>query len=550
MKKILVLLIVVCSTLVAQRTESSSFSLRVKYGNNKWGGFATTTQNESGFLTGVIYGNDSLSLGVSSHLHASFLNSFSDNYWKQVKGEISKMPRTGWEETVTKMIVYSFYPKRTLTDSLLVYCKYITYTLKSVKAVNDYNYDIVYSEEFLKVQLNEEVKASFIQSQFPKAEVNLKIVQGDENFELTNHVDKSPFPFEEVRLKDYAEKSQLSENGILFGIDLVRTDRNGNKVILKRTDFPLKSFLLNTGTESIPEFKTLYYGFIEVPVQIYNPAKLTLFNNSNKSKKNSFCSVYVIPLVKEKNNYNLELIISRGDNSGNYSYSKKVTLAAGEKINIELQPDNWRYEEVVEGERMQLNSEEDYNKYVKDYLILTLEEGKDSFKDKSQTNNRDDTKAKYVETRTQADYERISLGNELHSLATNAVNYCYSKNRSLKNWEIPAAYRQNGFNIYRVTDINNGIEIEATGRAIGNDKVTPVRSTIKITSNKHKIVNHRVNSGESIYDIAKKYNVTVGQLMSWNNNLHSKKIVAGRRLIVYDPSDVNKLTISQVEIKN
>ena len=78
------------------------------------------------------------------------------------------------------------------------------------------------------------------------------------------------------------------------------------------------------------------------------------------------------------------------------------------------------------------------------------------------------------------------------------------------------------FNIYRVTDINNGIEIEATGRAIGNDKVTPVRSTIKITSNKHKIVNHRVNSGESIYDIAKKYNVAVGQLMSWNNNLHSK----------------------------
>ncbi|MBI3123365.1 MAG: LysM peptidoglycan-binding domain-containing protein [Ignavibacteriales bacterium] len=548
MKKILVLLIVVCSTLVAQRTESSSFSLRVKYGNNKWGGFATTTQNESGFLTGVIYGNDSLSLGVSSQLHASFLNSFSDNYWKQVKGEISKTPRTGWEETVTKMIVYSIYPKRTLTDSLLVYCKYITYTLKSVKAVNDYNYDIVYSEEFLKVLLNEEVKASFIQSQFPKAEVNLKIVQGDENFELTNHVDKSPFPFEEVRLKDYAEKSQLSENGILFGIDLVRTDRNGNKVILKRTDFPLKSFLLNTGTESIPEFKTLYYGFIEVPVQIYNPAKLTLFNNSNKSKKNSFCSVYVIPLVKEKNNYNLELIISRGDNSGNYSYSKKVTLAAGEKINIELQPDNWRYEEVVEGERMQLNSEEDYNKYVKDYLILTLEEGKDSFKDKSQTNNRDDTKAKFVETRTQADYERSSLSDQLYILAKNAIDYCYSKKKEPRNWEIPREYMKYGLGIYRIFDTDNGIEIEGVGRAIGNDKISPVKLVIRVISQR-KATTHYVKNGESVRTIAAKYRVSSNQIIS-KNRLKSQKISVGQKLIIDEPSSRNNLVISQVEVKN
>ncbi len=549
MKKLIIFMVIFSAVLIAQRTETSKFSLKVKYENNKSGGFAASTQNENGFLTSVIYGNDSLALGVMSHLHVFYLNSFSDNYWSYIKGDISQTARNGSEEKATKMIIYSFYPKRTLTDTILVYCKYITYTLKSIKAPDDYNYDVVYSEEFIKVLLNEEVKVSFIQSQFPKSKVSLKIIAGEEDFEKIQVVDKSPYPFEESKIRDLAKKSQISAKEISFGIDLVRTNRNGNQIILKRTDFPLKSFSVNTGSESVGDVKTLYYGFIEVPFQIYNLEKMELFDQSNKSRNKSFYSVYIIPIAKEKNSYSLELIISQGDNSGNYSYSKKLDLPVGEKINIELQPDNWRYEEVVRGEKLKLNSEEDYNKYVKDYLILSLEEGVINNESKSLSSNREtNTKAKYVETRTQADYERMSLGNELHTLATHAVNFCYSSKRNIKSWDIPEAYRKNGFIIYRLTDIVNGIEIEAVGRAIGNDKVTPVRSVVKVTSQR-KSTTHYVKSGESVSTIAKKYGVSVQQIKS-RNNLKSNRFSVGQKLIIDEPFSRNNLVISQVEVKN
>ncbi len=532
--------------MVAQQIESSNYTLKLNYGSNKRAGSYTTIQNESGFLTGVIYGNDSLSLGVSSSFHSSYLNSFSDNYWKQVKGDNSQFPESNEDWKVKKVIIYSFYPKRTLSDSLLVYCKYITYTLKSVNSMNNSNYDIEYSEEFIKVLQSEYFTTSFIQSNFSMSPISLRIVEGDQPSEKTNLIDKSPFPFEDVRLKDYAKKSQVFQNDLIFGIDLIRTDRSGNKIILKRTDFPLKSFSLNTGSESLPEVKTLFYGFIEVPFQIYNPDKLNLFNISKKSKKSSFYSVYLIPLSKEKNSYNLEFIISRGDNNGNYSYSKKLNLAIGEKINIELQPDNWRYEEVVEGERMQLNSEEDYNKFVKDYLILTLDEGS---KEKSQTNNRNESnKAKYVETRSKEEVDRDYVKSELQYLSKQAVDYCYATNNSIKNWQIPNEFRKSSYGIYRVFKIADGIEIEGEGKLVGNDKTTPIRSVIKVTSQR-KSTTHYVKSGESVRTIAAKYRVTSNQIVS-RNRLKSQKISVGQKLVIDDPSGRNNLVISQVEVKN
>ncbi|MDP2038733.1 MAG: LysM peptidoglycan-binding domain-containing protein, partial [Ignavibacteria bacterium] len=376
----------------------------------------------------------------------------------------------------------------------------------------------------------------------------LKIIAGEDNSEKIQLVDKSPFPFEESKIKDLAKKSQISTKEISFGIDLVRTNRNGNQIILKRTDFPLKSFSVNT--ESVVDVKTLYYGFIEVPFQIYNPEKMNLFNQSNKSNNKSFYSVYVIPIAKEKNNYSLELIISQGDNGGNYSYSKKIELAVGEKINIELQSDNWRYEEVVKGERMKLNSEEDYNKYVKDYLILSLEDDKAINVNKNLSSNREtNNKARYVETRTNEDRERDIVKNELQSLSKVAVDDSYSTNRNIRYWQIPSAFRRQSIGIYRIIKLEDGIEIEGVGRAIGNDKVSPVRSTIRVLSRRKNVTNHIVKSGESIGNIASKYGVTVTQLKSWNN-LRSSKLTSGRSLIIYDSSKTNNLTISQVEVKN
>jgi LysM repeat protein len=43
---------------------------------------------------------------------------------------------------------------------------------------------------------------------------------------------------------------------------------------------------------------------------------------------------------------------------------------------------------------------------------------------------------------------------------------------------------------------------------------------------------HKITTGESLYSIAKKYNVTISQLKSWNN-LHSDLINAGKTLNVW-----------------
>ena len=44
------------------------------------------------------------------------------------------------------------------------------------------------------------------------------------------------------------------------------------------------------------------------------------------------------------------------------------------------------------------------------------------------------------------------------------------------------------------------------------------------------ILPYRVQPGDSLYDIAKKYHVTVDQLMKWNNLYGNKSLEVGQQL--------------------
>jgi hypothetical protein len=62
-------------------------------------------------------------------------------------------------------------------------------------------------------------------------------------------------------------------------------------------------------------------------------------------------------------------------------------------------------------------------------------------------------------------------------------------------------------------------------------KVNPYAVSAASTAGRVKYI-HKINNGESLYTIGKKYNVTINQLKSWNN-MTGDKIIAGKTLIVY-----------------
>ena len=55
-------------------------------------------------------------------------------------------------------------------------------------------------------------------------------------------------------------------------------------------------------------------------------------------------------------------------------------------------------------------------------------------------------------------------------------------------------------------------------------------------------VNHKIQKGETLSGIAKKYGVTVSQLKQWNN-LSSNTIITGRNLIISNQSNNRKYIV-------
>jgi membrane-bound lytic murein transglycosylase D len=92
---------------------------------------------------------------------------------------------------------------------------------------------------------------------------------------------------------------------------------------------------------------------------------------------------------------------------------------------------------------------------------------------------------------------------------------------------VPALASANGLSASSQLTAGSRLEIPGAG-----SKATPPGESARMT--------YKVRSGDTLSEIAEKFNVSVRQLMTWNGLQSSSKLYAGQRIVVYvDPRRVN-----------
>ena len=95
---------------------------------------------------------------------------------------------------------------------------------------------------------------------------------------------------------------------------------------------------------------------------------------------------------------------------------------------------------------------------------------------------------------------------------------------------IPALAAANGMN--SKSHLTAGDRLEVPGGASGSKAGSSSSESTRVT--------YKVRSGDTLSEIADKFNVSVSQLMSWNRMRQSSSLRAGQKLVVYtDPRRVN-----------
>jgi hypothetical protein len=206
---------------------------------------------------------------------------------------------------------------------------------------------------------------------------------------------------EEVVGKVYGglEKTALENNVIKpklnLGMELLRTDKNGKQILIKKSEYPLG--LIKTKLFNPNNFKlSIYEGNIKIPLHIYSPDKNELALKSKKIQQSEFSyEIEIIPIKKKEKIYTFQLRVGQIYNhfahyiqsskkeqpSGYYglSYSKEIEIELGESLKIDannFKTFKWYVEDVVGNNKIVFDSDKDYYNYFNDYLILSLESDK------------------------------------------------------------------------------------------------------------------------------------------------------------------------------
>ena len=96
---------------------------------------------------------------------------------------------------------------------------------------------------------------------------------------------------------------------------------------------------------------------------------------------------------------------------------------------------------------------------------------------------------------------------------------------------IPALAAANGMSSKSHLTAGDRLEIPGRGASGSSGSASATEST-RMT--------YKVRSGDTLSEIADKFNVSVSQLMSWNRMRQSSSLRAGQKLVVYaDPRRVN-----------
>lgn len=186
-----------------------------------------------------------------------------------------------------------------------------------------------------------------------------------------------------------AIQNKLIKPKLKFGLELLRTDKQNQKIFIRKSEYPLEESKRDIYTKYNFNL-SIYEGTINIPLEIYNPKKQDIAEKSKKVDEANFkYHLEIIPINKEGDVYTLKLMIVCSEkNVGHFYYKgekymsdkaigfeKTIDLKLGEKIklDLELTRDRWQIEDVVDHKKVVFDSMQDYYKYFNDYLILSLD---------------------------------------------------------------------------------------------------------------------------------------------------------------------------------
>lgn len=355
-------------------------------------------QDSKGFITMyTLWGrNDQHSVGVTKTFDFNFLNKLSEYYWyhkdnpqENISPELySKLYNDEKNKSLFDnadwVIQISFYPERDkiLIDQLNVYCKYILYTKIESKSTTMVNYDVSFHEHYFNTPLDKDTSLEFIKDDLrlksTKVVFNLaKSSSGkSDQIAIDTGIDLSATPLIAEPLNNYVNESKLGITKLSLSMEYLKTANDGNKILIRKLKYPLNKnnrYTINDKTFRIPI--NVYSDSISVPFQIYDPGKMDLFSKSEMSKTwRTVYSIIIVPVVVEKDNYSVHLFLIKELGNGYTIIDKNVDLKVGVPSKLELNFGNMLSEELIGGERLKINLREDVFKYVKEYLIFTLED--------------------------------------------------------------------------------------------------------------------------------------------------------------------------------
>jgi membrane-bound lytic murein transglycosylase D len=93
---------------------------------------------------------------------------------------------------------------------------------------------------------------------------------------------------------------------------------------------------------------------------------------------------------------------------------------------------------------------------------------------------------------------------------------------------IPALAAENGLSTKAGLMKGARLEIPGTGSSTKRTAANDARETSRVT--------YKVKHGDTLSEIANRFDVTVKELMSWNSLRKSSSLRAGQRLVVYTDS--------------
>lgn len=399
MKKLMFLLVLFCMALTAKEIKTQGIKVKMKLVSDQGTSEVWSETDGKGLVTGVLFSGTINSpndfIGSGNVMDLGYLEDIS-------KADMDRITNpTGKSIASTDLSVrnvftngnwfvhYTIYPKYIPTiDSLKVYYKYLLYEKK--KAINEErnNYDISLHEGYFMTPANIITSPDFLKELFPAAKeiaVSFEINNINKG-EIEPHFYLDDYKLKPEDIKESAKRISTGEPAYYIAADFFRFSKNGDSLLAKRSiKFPSEIYRIypdNNSAQGYPYKNSkgflldIWKGYFSLPFENYNPAKKQLFAESIEYKNSQIkYSLKAIPLAIERDKYSFNVIISQDIWGGLLVYSKKITLEPGKALRIDVETGGnlSRTEELKGGKQLVLRLDEDYQKYVNEYIILTLE---------------------------------------------------------------------------------------------------------------------------------------------------------------------------------